>query len=84
MKGPDFADNQRVSFPQQTLSKFVHRYPELNPHCRNTFRFQHTRLIALASTVTMIINSVDICLCQKGEEKKKKRSFANQGCLLFI
>ena len=77
-RGPDFAGKQRVFFialtyhctliPQQTISKFVRRFPGLNPHCRNTFRFQNTRLIALASTVTMFINSIHICLCQK--EKK--------------
>ena len=55
---------------------------------RNTFRFQHTRLIALTSTVTMFLNFVHICLCQKG--RKGKTHFSNKqkekgtGCLLVI
>ena len=42
-------------------------------NCRNTCRFRHKRLITLASTVTMFVNSVHI-FCAR----KKKKSFANK------
>ena len=68
--------------PQQTISKFV-RFPGLNPHCRNTFRFQHS---ILASTVTIIVNSVHITLFMTGRkkdhlqinQKKKKKKKKNE------
>ena len=55
---------------QQICSSF----PELNPPCRNTFRFQYTRLTTLASTATIFINPVRISLCRK-EEKEEKDLF---------
>ena len=81
-----------------TYQQICLSFSRLNPNCRNTFRFQHTRLITLASAVTLFLNFVHICLCQKERKRRtnkqtNKQTFANkekeeksclQGCLLFI
>ena len=76
-------------FPQQTIMKFVHRLPGLNPHCRST-------KIPTYKTHYTSLNSHHVHkLCSylfMPERKKEKRLFDNkqkeekaciQGCLLF-
>ena len=68
---------------QQICSSFSWAQPTLQKQLQIP-----TWLITLASTVTMFVNSVHICLCQKEkksfENKQKGEKPCLQGCLLFI
>ena len=73
--------------PNKPSANLFFHFSGLNPPCRNTFRSQHTRLITLASTVNMFINSVHICLCQEEKNhlqinKKKKKHVCRDGYYL--
>ena len=66
------------------IRKFVLYFHGLNPPCRNTFRFQHTRhIITLASTVNMFMNSVHICLCQNKNHLQVNKNMKKHVCRDF-